>query len=75
MITIGTHLAVQNYFTIPEPAWCCLKYNSGCHAYGLLTFRAVNLPEQRHLKQKLINACVRTFILASVNSAVFCLAS
>lgn len=33
------------------------------------------LAEQRHLNQKLINASVCTFILASVNSAVFCLAS
>lgn len=81
IIVIQTHLAVQNYFKVPEPECCCLKYNSGCHAYGLVSFRAVPLPEQRHLKQTLINDSVCTFILVSPTmfcfslSTTFCLTS
>lgn len=40
-----------------------------------MTSRIVNLPEQRHLKQKLINISIYTFILPSVNSPAFCLVS
>ena len=67
--TFGSSKLFQNTRT----NWCISKYDWGCHACGLLTFRVVDLPEQRHLKQKLNNASVCTFILASVNSTAFCL--
>lgn len=62
IIVIGTHLAVQNYLKIfQKPECCCLKCDSGCHACGLVSSRAVTLPEQRHLKQTLINYSVCMF--------------